>query len=146
MIDCDHQWNWDKGIRFCLKCGQVRTFPNVGEAPRVIWQGFDDKRNPVELPPEDKAVLAHLARALGIKKASGFINIPMKILRAWSAAYCREKKPPKLPLSTKVLKNDLPAFPAFNDNWETPVQLEWMVTYLELAKLGHIIVELDRNG
>ena len=45
---------------------------------------------------------------------------------------------PESPLSTKVSKGDLPAFPAFNDKWEAPVQSEWFVAYLELAKLGMI--------
>ena len=35
---------------------------------------------------------------------------------------------------TEVLNSDLPPFPPFNDNWEAPVQSEWLATYLELAK------------
>ena len=159
MIDCEHQWNWSKETRFCLKCRQVRTFPSNGENGKVVWQGFDDKRNPLELPAEDKAILANLAKGLGVKKAVECINIPMKLLRAWVGAYCREKKPPKLdqpinvskeekpaapvelsqksPLSIKVSKGDLlPPFPAFNDKWEAPVQLEWIATYLELVRVG----------
>ena len=164
MIDCEHQWNWGKEIRFCLKCRQVRTFPNYGGGePRVLWQGSDDKRDPLTLPPEDKRELAHLGQLLGVKKASDCIGIPMKILRAWCGAYLRKPKnidstamaldlksqveqmlkespkSPKSPLSTNVVKSDLkvdlPPFPPFNDKWEPPVQSEWLVTYLELAKL-----------
>ena len=168
MIDCDHQWNWDKEIRFCLRCRQVRTFPKDNEEPKVIWQGIDDKRSPLELPEEDKSILAHFAKELGIKKATDCIKIPLIILRAWCGAYCRKEKLPKLnttlespkrkyerkpkvelreapakleeslksPLSTEVVKSNLPPFPVFNDSWEAPVQSEWLVTYLELAKLG----------
>ena len=162
MIDCEHQWNWDKGIRFCLKCRQVRTFPTDGETGKIVWQGSDDDRSPIELPTEDKAILAKLAQALGVKKASDCINISMKLLRAWVGAYCGDHTKPhqakqdkaqsvaqsethnasydtqqslKSPLSTKVLESDLPPFPNFNDNWESPVQLEWLATFLELAKL-----------
>ncbi len=164
MIDCEHQWNWDKETRFCLKCGQVRTFPKDNKAPRVVWQGFDDKRNPIELSVDEKVILVHFAKELGIKKASDCIKIPMKLLRAWCGAYCRKpkvkvnkptesgeeikstKRPyhrrmkvellQKSPLSIKVAKSDLlPPFPAFDSNWQPEVQMEWISTFLELIKL-----------
>ena len=165
MIECDHKWNSGQEIRFCLQCRQVRTFPKNGEGePRVVWQGSDDKRDPLTLPPEDKKELARLGQLLGVKKAADCIGIPMKILRAWCGSYRRQPKQattqaalqseaqsathdashdthqsPKSPLSTNVVKSDLkvdlPPFPPFNDKWEAQVQSEWMVTYLELAKL-----------
>lgn len=160
MIDCEHQWNWDKPTRFCLQCRQVRVFPTDGSSGKVVWQGLDDKRNPLDLSAEDKSILAHFSRDLGVKKASACIKIETKLLNSWCGAYCRENKPknldkaikskkgdklivsvnvpPKSPLSTEVSKGNLPAFPAFNDTWESPVQLEWLATYLELVKLGNI--------
>jgi len=125
----------------------VRTFPKGDESPRVVWQGLDEKKNPLELSVEDKSILAHFAKSLGLKKATDCLKIEMKLLRAWVGAYCRKEKPPnikrpielskegKSPLSTIVSKSDLPPFPVFNDSWEAPVQSEWLVTYLELTKL-----------
>jgi len=92
MIDCDHQWNCDKEVRYCLKCGQVRTFPTTDESPKVVWQGLDDKRNPLELSSGDKSILAHLAQDIGIKKASDCIKIKMHVLQAWVGSYCRKPK------------------------------------------------------
>jgi len=174
MIDCEHQWNWDKETRFCLKCGQVRTFPTNGDNGKVVWQGLDDKRSPLELSGEEKSILAHLAQELGVQRVSDCIKIEMKLLRAWCGSYCRKpkdtqpsqdeqpvkrayhRKPKpdqptelsaevevaepievlqKVPLSTEVNKSNLPPFPTFNDNWEAQVQSEWLVTYLELAKM-----------
>lgn len=176
MIDCEHQWNSGKDTRFCLKCGQVRTFPLGEDSGKVVWQGLDDKRIPTELTSEEKNIIAHLANELGVKDAAECLSIPMTILRAWQGSYLRKPKidltvelnkddaepvvakrkynmtqrsPKSLksPLSTEVNESEqvstkvgngnlLPAFPTFNDNWEAPVQLEWLVTYLELAKLG----------
>lgn len=158
-VDCEHQWNWDKESRFCLKCRQVRTFPLNGNSGMVIWQGKDDKRNPIELTAEEKFILAHFAQQLGVKKFAGCIKIPMVFLRAWVGAYCGDhtkKYKPKQSISqksqkrTKVSESDLPPFPTFNDNWEAPVQLEWLATYLELAKLKPnlpipAIVEGEKN-
>lgn len=92
MIDCEHQWNWDKEIRFCLKCRQVRIFPTNGENGKIVWQGLDDKRNPLELSAEEKSILAHLAQILGVKKAADCIKIDMKLLRAWCGSYCRGQR------------------------------------------------------
>jgi len=157
MIDCDHKWNSDKETRFCETCGQVRTFPTDGKSGKVVWQGLDDKRNPLELSTEEKSILAHLAQELGIRRINDCIKIEVKLLRAWVGAYCgdhrkphkpkiqtsskssKSPKSPKSPLSTNVVKSDLkvdlPPFPPFNDKWDAPVQSEWLVTYLELAKL-----------
>jgi len=139
----------------------VRTFPKGDKEPKVIWQGIDDKRNPLELPAEDKSILAHFTKELGLKKAADCIKIPMFTLRAWVGAYCRgektesqETQKPKRPyhyrnkvdlkLDQPIKLDDegklaepveLPPFPPFDNSWEAQVQSEWLVTYLQLVKL-----------
>jgi len=108
MIDCEHQWNSDKETRFCLKCGQIRTFPIDDTEPRVLWQGIDEERKPIELTSEEKNIIAHLANELGVKKAADCLNIPMVILRAWQGSYLRKSK---IDLSNKLSKDDLPIEP-----------------------------------
>ena len=107
MVDCDHQWNWGKETRFCLKCRQVRIFPNDDKAGRIIWQGIDDKRNLLELSAEDKSILAHLAQDLGVKKAADCLEMPMNLLRVWCGVYCRQAKP-KLNESIEINKEVKP--------------------------------------
>jgi len=79
----------------------VRTFPSGDKQPKVVWQGIDDKRNPIELGKEDKSTLAHLARELGLKKAAECLKMPMMILRAWCGVYCRGLEPKSEPTRIK---------------------------------------------
>jgi len=114
----------------------VRIFPIGDKAGQVVWQGHDETRKPTELTSEDKNIIAHLANEVGVKKAVDYLGISMVILRAWQGSYLRKPVNKSKQSATKVDNgNLLPLFPAFSDKWEAPVQLEWLVTYLELAKL-----------
>lgn len=91
--DCDHKWDSDDPVRLCLRCGQIRTFPNGDPNPRVLWPGRETKDDPIQLPKADKTLIASVAQRFGAKKAAKVTGITMITLRAWIGAYCR--KPPE---------------------------------------------------
>jgi len=118
---CDHRWDSDKEIRCCLHCGQIRTFPTRGVIGRIIWHGPGDKREPTDLPRDDKSCIAAVARGLRIKRAVKITGIPMPIIRAWVGRYTRAKAPKaaaaKLKLSI-TMERLIPLAPCFICNGE----------------------------
>jgi len=93
--DCDHKWDSDTPVRLCLRCGQIRTFPNGDPNPRVLWPGRETKDDPLQLPKADKVLIAGVAQRDGAKKAAEVTGITMITLRAWIGAYCRKPTEPR---------------------------------------------------
>ena len=94
---CEHRWDTDAADRICLRCGQIREFPDGDSNPRVLWPDRDTKDDPLQLLNPDKALIAGVAKRYGIKKTAALSGISWKILRAWVGAYCRKPKSPKQP-------------------------------------------------
>jgi len=116
-------------------CGRIQTFPFGGENARVIWQGVDDTRNPIELSRGDKLIILALAKGLGLKVAGAKFHMDPKTLRAWNGLH---NKKLKSLLSTKVVNSDLPPFPAWNDDWVESVQVKWLEIYGEMRGISNL--------
>ncbi len=92
-IDCNHEWSSGDVTRACLSCGQIRTFPADSKVqPKILWQDKHSQVDLKELPAVDKAEIARLAKAEGVREVEGWTRIPMTTLRAWVGTYCREPK------------------------------------------------------
>ena len=101
--ECTHLWDSDKPVRLCVACGQIRTFPNGDDNPRVLWPGKDTKDDPLQLVSSDKALIAVVAHRFGAKKTGQYSGIPWGTLRPWISVFCREPKTTQPALAEPVV-------------------------------------------
>lgn len=92
-VDCEHQWDSGAPVRLCLRCGQIRGFPQGESRPRIVWPGCGCEDDPLLLPKADKAIIAIVAKRYGLKRAAGLTGITWTTLRPWVSVYCRESEP-----------------------------------------------------